>query len=283
MLKDNALTTDIINILRHQSTEKPGTKALDAYNRYSYFVCRGCGLALFQAADQFVSGTGWPSFDNAIGGTVRHLVDSDGHRTEIQCAQCQGHLGHVFYGEHMTAKNTRYCVNSLAIEPVAGPIQQADEIIIAGGCFWGIQHLMASQPGVVKTVTGYTGGVVANPDYQTVCQGHSGHLEAVRVLFDASVNDTISLYRLFFAIHDPTQKHGQGADIGSQYQSAIFYFDDQQRQIGAQLVGNLAQLGYDVVTKLRPVTVFWRAEEEHQHFYDKHPSMPRCHSYKPKF
>lgn len=283
MIKDGALTTDTINILRHQSTEKPGTYALDDYGPDSYFVCRGCGLALLRAADKFDSQTGWPSFDDAIEKTVNPIKDQDGRRIEIQCAQCQAHLGHVFYGENMTAKNTRYCVNSLAIEPVPGPVHQACEIIVAGGCFWGIQHLMASRPGVLKTVTGYTGGEVSNPDYQTVCRGDTGHLEAVRVMFDPNVNDVTSLYRFFFEIHDPTQKNGQGADIGPQYQSAIFYFDDRQRRTGAELINELEQTGYQVATELRPVAVFWPAEDEHQHFYDKHPNAPQCHTHTPRF
>lgn len=153
----------------------------------------------------------------------------------------------------------------------------------AGGCFWGVEHCFEQREGVVEAVSGYMGGHTANPTYEQVCRGGTGHLEAVEVTYDPAVVSYEDLARLFFEIHDPTQAGGQGPDIGEQYQSAIFYGSEEERTIAERLIDTLKRKGYDVVTQVRPMTAFWPAEEYHQDYYRKKGSRPYCHAYTKRF
>jgi peptide methionine sulfoxide reductase msrA/msrB len=151
------------------------------------------------------------------------------------------------------------------------------QAVFAGGCFWGVEHLMQSAPGVLEVESGYTGGTVPNPIYEQVKTGTTGHLEAVRVLYDPAQTDYETLAKLFFEIHDPTQTDGQGPDIGSQYRSAVFYADDEQKQIAEKLIEILKQKGYQIVTRVLPLETFWTAEEYHQNYYVRKGTQPYCH------
>ena len=184
----------------------------------------------------------------------------------------------------MTKKNQRHCVNSLAIEFVPdNAVTQTDEAIIAGGCFWGVQYLFTQLPGVLLTEVGYIGGKTDHPTYQQVCSDHTGHAEAVRVVFDTKKISYENVLKYFFEIHDPTQANGQGPDIGSQYLSRLFYFDEKQKAIAEKVINELKQRGFDVVTQIKPVSIFWRAEEYHQHYYEKNNQAPYCHQYTKRF
>ncbi len=112
----NTLTDEEADVIEHKGTERPFTGEYDEFFKEGTYVCRRCNNPLFTAAAKFHSGCGWPSFDDHFPGAVLRVPDSDGSRTEIQCANCKGHLGHVFEGEHLTDKNTRHCVNSLSIK-----------------------------------------------------------------------------------------------------------------------------------------------------------------------
>ena len=149
--------------------------------------------------------------------------------------------------------------------------------IYAGGCFWGIQHFFDECPGVVETEVGYAGGLLENPNYQQVCAGNSGHFEVVKVEFDPDVISYKNLTKYFFEIHDPTQANGQGNDIGEQYLSAIFYQNDEQKNQAIDLINELKNRGFDVVTELIPAMKFWPAEEHHQSYYAKNGETPQCH------
>ena len=153
----------------------------------------------------------------------------------------------------------------------------------AGGCFWGVEHLFQSKTGVVNAVSGYMGGTVDNPTYHEVCTGRTGHLEAVEITYDPSLVSFEALTKFFFEIHDPTQKNGQGPDIGSQYLSAVFYSSDEEKEITQSLVDQLVGKGYDVATQLLPAAPFWKAEEYHQDYYVKKNQQPYCHIYQKKF
>ena len=148
---------------------------------------------------------------------------------------------------------------------------------MAGGCFWGVEHFLTQLPGVLNVEVGYTGGHLDYPSYHAVCRGDSGHFEAVRVLYDSEQTDYQRVLTRFFEIHDPTQRQGQGPDIGQQYQSAVFYYDEPQRAITEQLLAELTAYGYTPVTKLLPVSTFWPAEASHQHYYAVHNKLPYCH------
>lgn len=301
-------------ILFQKHTEYPGTGEFLNNKRAGTYVCRNCGSPLYESSSKFDSSCGWPSFDEEIPGRVQRKPDADGSRTEILCANCGGHLGHVFFGEGFTQRNTRHCVNSLSMSfvPEGQPLpevkpgkltaiesatsstvdgatlaptmaggtldvkKQTAQAIFAGGCFWGVEHILGQAPGVLAAESGYSGGTKPNPTYEEVCTGKTGHAEAVRVTYDPSVTNYEALARLFFELHDPTQLDRQGPDIGSQYRSIIFYATPDEKSVAEKLSGLLKAKGYDVVTAVQPVQPFYPAEEYHQDFIVKHPNRP-CH------
>ncbi len=143
----------------------------------------------------------------------------------------------------------------------------------AAGCFWGVEEAFRKVPGVIDVVVGYTGGDVEQPTYEMVCTDTTGHAESVCVTFDPSRVTYAELLRTFLSIHDPTQKDGQGLDMGRQYRSAIFYHTPNQKQ-EAQLALEEYQRSTKrtVVTEVAPVDTFWPAEEYHQRYIEKHTS-----------
>lgn len=276
--KTPSLTPLTRRVICEKATEYPGSGQYNAVSGAGTYLCRRCGLALFHANSQFHSGCGWPSFDDDIFQSVLQLPDADGMRTEILCMRCQGHLGHVFSGEGFTKKNLRHCVNSASIDFVADAgVKDTEEAIIAGGCFWGVDYFLKLLPGVLKVEVGYTGGKIVEPSYEMVCRGNSGHYEAARVVFDRDKIDYHAVIKRFFEIHDPSQREGQGPDIGAQYQSAIFYYNQEQLDSIRSLIDVLQARGYKVATHLLSVGVFWPAEEYHQNYYSKHHKLPYCH------
>ncbi len=276
--KTASLTTAARRVICEKSTEPPGSGVYNQLMTMGSYLCRRCGLSLFRAHSQFTAGCGWPSFDEGITDAIKECKDADGMRTEILCARCLGHLGHVFVGEHLTVKNRRYCVNSVSIDFVHSlHVQDSEEAIVAGGCFWGVDYYLRRIPGVLKVEVGYCGGKVECPTYQQVCQGNTGHYEAARVVFDRDKTNYTTIIKRFFEIHDPCSRFGQGPDLGQQYQSAVFYYNDTQFEQVEGLIKVLKGNGYDVVTQLIPVGPFWPAEEAHQDYYTKYHKMPYCH------
>ncbi len=283
LIKDKSLTPHVLQVLRDQMTEKPAPIS-NILNHAGTYLCRACGLALFRSHMQFQSFCGWPSFDEIIENTVTRQPDQDGVRVEIHCARCHGHLGHVFIGEGFTEKNTRYCVNASSMDFVEDSnVLDTEEAIVAAGCFWGAQHYFDQLPGVVKTEVGYIGGMKNAPNYSEVCTGTTGHFEGLRVVYDCSKIDYKMIIQYFFEIHDPTQKNGQGPDIGTQYQSAVFCYDSNQNKIVQELISILSQQSYKIATKILPVMIFWPAEDYHQHYYLKNHQTPYCHRYTKRF
>ncbi|MCV7440669.1 peptide-methionine (S)-S-oxide reductase MsrA [Mycobacterium paraense] len=154
--------------------------------------------------------------------------------------------------------------------------------VLAGGCFWGMEDLFRRQPGVVSTRVGYTGGSNTYPTYRD----HPGHAEAIEITYDPDETDYRALLEFFFQIHDPTTKNRQGNDVGTSYRSAIFYLDDEQKQIAVNTIADIEHSGRwpgRVVTEVKPAGEFWEAEPEHQNYLQRYPSGYTCHYIRPEW
>jgi peptide methionine sulfoxide reductase msrA/msrB len=280
----NPLTPEEERVIVRKGTEMPFSGKFNSFREEGIYTCRRCNAELYASSDKFDSQCGWPSFDDEITGAVTRIPDADGHRIEIQCAACGAHLGHVFAGEHLTKKNTRHCVNSISMSFIpAKKTAVITKAIFAGGCFWGMEYQFKKAPGVTAVYSGYTGGTKADPTYKEVCSGTTGHLEAIEVSFDPAKTTYEALATLFFEIHDPAQTNGQGPDIGTQYRSAVFYVDDEQKHVAETLIGILREKGYTIATRLIKAGTFWKAEEYHQDYYAKTGGAPYCHAYTKRF
>lgn len=149
----------------------------------------------------------------------------------------------------------------------------------AAGCFWGVEDAFRRTPGVIDAVSGYAGGHTASPTYEQVCGGATGHAESVEVTFDPEKTTYEALVRRFFEIHDPTQMNRQGPDVGAQYRSVIFYHSPEQQAVAERVKKELAPqyLPKTIATAIEPAQDFWRAEEYHQRYAEKHPGRVVCH------
>jgi peptide-methionine (S)-S-oxide reductase len=150
---------------------------------------------------------------------------------------------------------------------------------LAGGCFWCVEAVLERLEGVQKVVSGYIGGRHPNPSYEAVCSGATGHAEAVQVTFDPSVISYRDLLEVFFAFHDPTTLNRQGADVGTQYRSAIFPNSDEQRATAEQVIKQLSDarvFGAPIVTQIEPDAPFYPADAYHQGYFRSNPNQPYC-------
>ena len=150
---------------------------------------------------------------------------------------------------------------------------------LAGGCFWCLEAVFDDVKGVHGVESGYAGGSMPNPSYRAVCGGDTGHAEVVQVHFDPNIVSYRDLLNVFFAIHDPTTLNRQGGDVGTQYRSAIFYHDDEQKQIAEELIKDLnAQniWGRPIVTEVTKLDKFYMAEDYHQEYFARNPYQPYC-------
>jgi peptide-methionine (S)-S-oxide reductase len=150
---------------------------------------------------------------------------------------------------------------------------------LAGGCFWCLDAIFAEIQGVQKVESGYSGGSVPDPSYDQVCTGKTGHAETIQITFDPSVVSYPDLLRIFFTIHDPTTPNRQGADIGTQYRSAIFYHSAEQKAAADSVIAEITKEGVwdkPIVTEVVPFQKFYKAEDYHQQYYDRNPNQPYC-------
>ena len=281
----NSLSKEESQVIINKGTERPFTGKYEKFSGKGTYICRQCGSALYYSETKFDAHCGWPSFDREIKGAVLRIPDPDGVRTEIECAVCGAHLGHVFTGEGFTPSDTRHCVNSVSLDFVPDHLEPGryGTAIFAGGCFWGVEYFMKKAPGVITVTSGFTGGWVRNPSYKEVCTGTTGHAEAVKIIYDIAKTSYEKLLRLFLEIHDPTQSGGQGPDLGDQYRSEIFYMNDEQKTTADKLLKILNDKGFRTVTKVTPAGEFFDAEDYHQDYYFKNGKVPYCHGYVKRF
>ncbi|MCH7315096.1 peptide-methionine (S)-S-oxide reductase MsrA [Acinetobacter sp. ANC 3882] len=152
-------------------------------------------------------------------------------------------------------------------------MQQA---LVGGGCFWCVEAVFLQLKGVEKVVSGYAGGISQNPTYEQVCQGTTQHAEVILIDFDEQQITYSQLLNVFFTTHDPTTLNRQGNDIGTQYRSVIYYFNEEQKQQAEQIIHDLEDEGLNIVTELSPESTFYPAEEYHQNFFARNPSQGYC-------
>ena len=165
-----------------------------------------------------------------------------------------------------------------AVDQPVGTTKGEQTIVLAGGCFWGVQAVFQHVKGVVSATSGYAGGTVASPTYHQVTSGTTGHAEVVKVVFDSSQVSLGQLLKVFFSVvHDPTQLNRQGPDVGTQYRSAVYYTSDAQRRIVDGYIAQLKQakaFREPIVTEVAPLKTFYEAEAYHQNYYNLHPNQP---------
>jgi len=280
-----ALTPEQFEVMRKCGTERPFTGRYNDFWETGVYVCAGCGAPLFRSEMKYEHGTGWPSFTTPV--DEKNVGYHDDYsllakRIEVRCSNCGAHLGHVF-DDGPGPTFLHYCVNSAALDfkpeaPArpAGPGEQAaktETATFAAGCFWGVEYKMGKLPGVVSTMVGYTGGKTVDPTYEEVCSDRTGHAEAVQLTFDPARLSYADLVRHFFSVHDPTQVNRQGPDQGSQYRSAIFYHNEAQRDEARKVMEELkspGKLKKRLATELVPASAFYKAEEYHQKYFEKH-------------
>ena len=154
-----------------------------------------------------------------------------------------------------------------------------ETITLAGGCYWCVEAIYENLIGVKSAISGYAGGKVANPTYEDVSTGRSGYAEVVQITYDKKVTNLDEIFKVFFTVHDPTTLNRQGADVGTQYRSAIFYKNEAQKKAAQTIIAAIKKAGiYDspIVTTLEPLTKFYKAEDYHQNYYSNNKSQPYC-------
>ncbi|NTW22097.1 bifunctional methionine sulfoxide reductase B/A protein [Candidatus Falkowbacteria bacterium] len=276
------LTPEEKRVIVDHGTEAPFSGQYDDFYRDGLYVCRNCGAALYDSGSKFDAHCGWPAFDDEIPGSVKRTLDTDGQCTEISCSSCGAHLGHVFSGERMTAKDARHCVNSLSMFFIPRKFEEHEErfAVFGGGCFWCTEAIFKSLKGVSWVISGYAGGETANPTYEQVSDGGSGHAETVKVAFEPNEISYGDLLDVFFATHDPTTKDRQGHDAGTQYRSIILYKTLEHRDEALAKIKELDASGIysdKIVTEVVPLYRFYAAEDYHQDYFAKNKDQnPYC-------
>ncbi|MFZ5438722.1 MAG: bifunctional methionine sulfoxide reductase B/A protein [Myxococcota bacterium] len=297
------LTPEQYRVTQECGTEPPFRNAFWDNHADGIYVDVVSGEPLFSSLDKFDSGSGWPSFTKPLEPNVTEKKDlSHGMiRVEVRSKHADSHLGHVFDDGPSDKGGLRYCINSASLRfvpaekltaegygqyaklfPLVKQEQPALETVyLAGGCFWGMEDLLRKIPGVVDTEAGYTGGWLKNPTYDDTHDSKSGHAESVKVVFDPKKLTLEELLeKWFFRMHDPTTLNRQGNDVGTQYRSAIFYFNEQQKQVAEAVKARVDKSGKwkkPIVTEITAASTWYPAEDYHQDYLVKNPGGYTCH------
>ena len=287
-------------------TEPPFDNAYWNHHEEGIYVDLISGEPLFSSIDKYDSGTGWPSFSRPL--EADHIVEKTDTslgrtRTEVRSHYGDAHLGHVF-PDGPEETGLRYCINSASLrfiskeklveegyEDYVSLFTKSSEkayetALLAGGCFWGMQELFRQHRGVIQTRVGYTGGNTANPVYDQVKTGTTGHAEALEIIFNPEQISYEQLLEFFFQIHDPSTLNQQGNDRGTQYRSAIFYFNETQKNQAQKIINALQASRHwpqPIVTQLVSAGPFYLAEKEHQDYLQRYPNGYTCHYIRPEW
>lgn len=272
------LTPEQYRVAREQGTERAFSSPMCSLFEPGLYACVCCDTLLFDAGEKFDSGTGWPSFtqpvkENAI---AYNLDTSHGmQRVETVCNTCGAHLGHVF-PDGPPPSGLRYCMNAVALKKAAAPQSKAT---FGGGCFWCTEAIFQQLAGVSRVESGYSAGEIADPTYQAVCTGQTGHAEVVQITFDPAAISYADLVRIHLSTHNPTTLNQQGADRGTQYRSIILAHDAEQDKIARQVIAKMACAFDDrIVTEVQPFDTFYKAESYHQDYYVSNANKPYCNA-----
>ncbi len=270
------LTPGQYRITRQAGTEPAFSSEMCSLHEPGLYSCVCCGTPLFDSSEKFESGTGWPSFtqpvrENAIAYEKDDSLGST--RVEVTCNVCDAHLGHVF-PDGPEPSSLRYCINAEALTKTETSEQLAT---FGGGCFWCTEAMFRNLKGVISVESGYSGGEVINPTYREVCSGDTGHAEVIQVTYDAEEISFEDLVRIHLGSHDPTTPNAQGADVGTQYRSIVFFRNDEERQVAEDVIEEYAEtLETEPVTEVRSFNVFYPAEDDHQDYYNQNPTAGYC-------